>query len=186
MEMRRAIARPFAARATAKSDGFPIQITAIGETAVAASEFDQRKMPWNDLDAAQLHPFDALEYRPTAEKLQRPEIVGIPRTLSRPLQLFLGHHWRRRRPVRLSKAHSPRPSERRIAGISGAEPGINGVRGVPVRHSPRHKFLQRLAMRGRPACWFHRIVPVSVSSATLALYYDMQNTQSSDFSEKRH
>jgi hypothetical protein len=115
MEMRRAIARPFAARATAKGDGFPIQITALGETAGAASELDQRKMPWSDFDAAQLHPFDALEYRPTAEKLQRPEIVGSPRPLSRPLQLPLGQDWRRFRPRQFSKAHSPCPSERRIA-----------------------------------------------------------------------
>jgi hypothetical protein len=80
-------------------------------------------MPWNDFDAAQLHPFDALEYRPRAEKLQRPEIVGTPRPLSRPLQLSPGQDWRRFRPDRRSKAHSPRPSERRVAGISGAETG---------------------------------------------------------------
>ena len=152
MEMRRAIARAFAARTTAKGDGFPIRIAAIGETAVAAFELDQRKMPWSDFDATQPHPFDGLKYRPAAEKLQRPEIVGTPRLLSRLLQLFPGQDWRRVRPLRLSKAHSPRPSERRIAGISRAEPGIKGVCGVPVRHSSGDEFLQRLAMRGRPAC----------------------------------
>src|SRR4029453_62108 len=129
MEMRRAIARSFAARATAKGNGFPIGITAIGETAVASSEFDQRKMPWRDFDATKLYSFDALEYRSTPEKLQRPEIIGTPRTLPRPLQLFPAQDWRRLRPLRLSKAHSPRPAERRIAGISGAEPGIEGVSG---------------------------------------------------------
>jgi hypothetical protein len=95
MEMRRAIARPFAARATAKGDGFPIRITAIGEPAVAASELDQRKVPWSDFDATQPQSFDGLEYRPAAEKLAWPELVGRPHPLTQSLQLFPGLDWRR-------------------------------------------------------------------------------------------
>ena len=132
MEMRRAIARPFAAGAPAKRDGFPIQITAIGKTAIAALKLDQHEMPWNHFDATQLDPFGALEYRPAPEKLAWPELVGRPHPLTQSPQLFPGLDWRRLWPLLLSKAQSPRPSDRCIAGIGGAEPGIEGVRSIPV------------------------------------------------------
>lgn len=161
--MRRAVARPCAARTTAKGNRFSIRIAAIGKTTIAASEFDQREMPWNDLDTPKRHPFEGLEYGPPAEKFQRPEIIGTPRSVSRLPQRFVRQNRRHLRPHRPSKAHSPRPSERRIAGIGCAESRIEGVRSVPVRQSGGDELLQRLAMRGRPACCFHSVASRSLT-----------------------
>src|SRR5262249_53897578 len=159
--MRSAIARAFAARMAAKGDGFPIRVAAVGETAIAAFQLDQREVAGIDLDAAELHLLDPLEHRTVPEEFQRPEIVGGA-PFPQPLQLRLIQNWRRFGRVWLSEAHSPRAPEGGVSGICGTKSGVESVRGVRVGHALRDIFFQSLAMRGKPVCWFHRLVPVSV------------------------
>src|SRR5262245_59528351 len=152
--MRGAIARAFAARMATEGDGFPIRVAAVGETAIAAFQLDQREVAGIDLDATKLHLLDRFEYRTVPEKFQRPEIVGgasLPWTL----QLRRTQNWRRFGRIRLSEAHSRRAPKGGVPGICGAKSGVESIRGVRVGHAFRDIFFQSLAMRGRPVCWFH-------------------------------
>ena len=78
----------------AKGDGFPIHVAAIGETAIAAFQFDQPEVAGVDLDATKLNLLDPFEYRTVPEEFQRPEIVGGA-PFPQPLQLRLIQIWRR-------------------------------------------------------------------------------------------
>ena len=50
--MRRAVARTFAPRMAAESDGFALLVAALGGAAIAGLEIDQRQMARIDFDAA--------------------------------------------------------------------------------------------------------------------------------------
>src|SRR5262245_16230289 len=186
MEMRGAIARTSAARMAAKGDGFPIHVAAIGETAIAAFQPDQREVAGVDLDATKLHLLDPFEHRRVPEKFQWPEIVGGA-PFPQPLQLRLTQNWRRFGRLGLAETHSPRSPEGGVPGICGTKSGVEGVRGVRIGHAFRDIFFQSLAMRGRPVCWFHlsrsRLCTLPAPSHPS---YDLPNNESSTISEKRH
>ena len=184
--MRRAVARALSARVTAKGDGFAFLVPAVGVTAVAVLKLDEREMTRLDFYAAQRRPLSPPENGGTPEEVQRPEVIG---RLSLPerRQLDFSRLQRRLGPFRLCKTHPPRPSEGGAARVRGAESRINGVRCVGVGQSPGDILLQCLAMRGRPACWFHLFCSRFFSlAATLSITYAIPNTRSRHFSEKRH
>ena len=152
--MWRAIARALSSRVTAKSDGFTFLVPAVGITAVAVLKLDEREVPGFDFDAAEWRPLDPSENGRTPEEVQRPEVVG---RLSLPelRQLDFLRLQRRFGPFRLCKTHPPRPSEGGAARIRGAESRIDGIGGVRIGQPLGNMFFQCLAMRGRPAFWFH-------------------------------
>jgi hypothetical protein len=139
---------------TAKGDDLAFLVPAVGITAVAVLQLDEREMAGLDFDAAERRALDLPESRRTPEKIQRPEVVG---RLSLPelRQPDLSRPRRRLGPFRLCQTHPPRPSEGGAAGIRGAESRIDGVSGVRVGQAPGDVLFQSLAMRARPVFWFH-------------------------------
>src|ERR1700733_12010055 len=63
MKMRGAVAGAEALRVTAKGDGLPLLVPAIGVAAIAVFQLHERQMAWVDFNAAKLHGLDTFDRR---------------------------------------------------------------------------------------------------------------------------
>jgi hypothetical protein len=142
-------------------------------------------MARNESDTAKRCSIDTGEDGAATQRLQQREIIGSLAGI--PLKSLSGRPRHRIGPRRLSKSHSPPPPKHSVAGIGGAEPGIDGVCRFRIGHALCDEFLQRLAMRGRPDCQFHLSrFRLFARQHPSVFYYDSQNTESNHFSENRH
>src|ERR1700743_2350301 len=134
MNMRRRMGQSAKARMAAERDGFAILVAAIGIAASPVFKIDQRDKPWPDTDATELDRFSA-----NPGRANRPIRIALMPLAGRNLRLLHGPLCGLRPRLATRRDDKSQPlaaSERGAARIGSAEPRIERISSLRVRHTP--------------------------------------------------